>query len=150
MKVVWVVPSSLPIVPADKWYHVVNVGQEQVKLYSMYSPPEHSVGTARVPKADADALPITAQCRAGGAYESGGLAVRRAFEEARDDRGYWRRVLRPLQKSTAQQMASDICSGRDEHRRRFGHRPGEEWSASYDMVGDSWFVRVRLEKGSVA
>ncbi len=43
------------IVPAGAWHNVVNTGQEDVKLYSLYSPPEHADGTVHVTKAEADA-----------------------------------------------------------------------------------------------
>jgi mannose-6-phosphate isomerase-like protein (cupin superfamily) len=42
------------IVPAGLWHNVVNIGTEDVKLYSLYSPPEHRDGTIRRTKADAD------------------------------------------------------------------------------------------------
>ena len=43
------------IVPADVWHNVVNIGEDEVKLYSLYSPPEHPDGTVHRTKADADA-----------------------------------------------------------------------------------------------
>jgi mannose-6-phosphate isomerase-like protein (cupin superfamily) len=43
------------IVPAGIWHNVVNTGNEDVKLYSIYSPPEHPEGTVHHTKADADA-----------------------------------------------------------------------------------------------
>ncbi|HEV3401163.1 MAG TPA: cupin domain-containing protein [Acidimicrobiales bacterium] len=43
------------IVPAGIWHNVTNTGQEDLKLYSLYSPPEHPDGTVHVTKADADA-----------------------------------------------------------------------------------------------
>ena len=43
------------IVPAGVWHNVVNVGDDDVKLYSLYSPPEHPDGTVHRTKADADA-----------------------------------------------------------------------------------------------
>ena len=43
------------IVPAGVWHNVVNVGDTDVKLYSLYSPPEHPDGTVHPTKADADA-----------------------------------------------------------------------------------------------
>jgi len=43
------------IVPAGVWHNVVNTGDEDVKLYSIYSPPEHPDGTVHRTKADADA-----------------------------------------------------------------------------------------------
>lgn len=43
------------IVPAGVWHNVVNTGDEPLKLYSLYSPPEHPDGTVHVTKAEADA-----------------------------------------------------------------------------------------------
>lgn len=43
------------IVPAGVWHNVVNIGDEDLKLYSIYSPPEHPDGTVHRTKADADA-----------------------------------------------------------------------------------------------
>jgi mannose-6-phosphate isomerase-like protein (cupin superfamily) len=43
------------IVPAGIWHNVINTGSEDVKLYSLYSPPEHPPGTVHETKADAEA-----------------------------------------------------------------------------------------------
>jgi mannose-6-phosphate isomerase-like protein (cupin superfamily) len=43
------------IVPAGTWHNVVNTGDEELKLYSLYSPPEHPDGTVHVTKEEADA-----------------------------------------------------------------------------------------------
>ena len=43
------------IVPAGVWHNVVNTGTGEVKLYSLYSPPEHPDGTVQRTKADAEA-----------------------------------------------------------------------------------------------
>jgi mannose-6-phosphate isomerase-like protein (cupin superfamily) len=43
------------IVPAGIWHNVVNTGAGEVKLYSLYSPPEHPPGTEHGTKADAEA-----------------------------------------------------------------------------------------------
>lgn len=42
------------IVPAGAWHNVVNTGSGEVKLYSLYSPPEHPDGTVHRTKADAE------------------------------------------------------------------------------------------------
>ena len=42
------------IVPAGVWHNVINVGSADVKLYSLYSPPEHPDGTVHRTKAEAD------------------------------------------------------------------------------------------------
>lgn len=43
------------IVPAGVWHNVVNTGDVELKLYSLYSPPEHPDGTIHRTKAEADA-----------------------------------------------------------------------------------------------
>lgn len=43
------------IVPGGVWHNVVNTGTDDLKLYSLYSPPEHPDGTVHHTKADADA-----------------------------------------------------------------------------------------------
>jgi mannose-6-phosphate isomerase-like protein (cupin superfamily) len=43
------------IVPAGLWHNVVNTGDREVKLYSLYSPPEHPPNTVHRTKADAEA-----------------------------------------------------------------------------------------------
>ncbi len=48
-------PDSAVIVPAGVWHNVVNTGDGDLKLYSLYSPPEHPDGTVHVTKADAEA-----------------------------------------------------------------------------------------------
>lgn len=44
-------------VPAGHWHNVVNVGQEPIRLYSIYAAPDHLPGTVHATKADADADP---------------------------------------------------------------------------------------------
>ncbi|MDP8960500.1 MAG: cupin domain-containing protein, partial [Actinomycetota bacterium] len=43
------------IIPAGVWHNVINSGPDEVKLYSLYSPPEHPAGTVHRTKAEADA-----------------------------------------------------------------------------------------------
>ena len=43
------------IIPSGTWHNVVNTGEEPLKLYSLYSPPEHPDGTVHRTKADAEA-----------------------------------------------------------------------------------------------
>lgn len=45
------------IVPAGTWHNVVNTGDDEVKLYSLYGPPEHPAGTVHPTKADSLADP---------------------------------------------------------------------------------------------
>jgi mannose-6-phosphate isomerase-like protein (cupin superfamily) len=43
------------IVPAGTWHNVVNTGEDELKVYSLYSPPEHPDGMVHRTKADAEA-----------------------------------------------------------------------------------------------
>lgn len=43
------------VVPAGVWHDVVNVGDEDLRLYSLYAPPHHPDGTVQRTKADAEA-----------------------------------------------------------------------------------------------
>ena len=43
------------VVPAGVWHNVVNTGEKDVKLYSLYAPPAHPAGTVHRSKADAAA-----------------------------------------------------------------------------------------------
>ena len=43
------------IVPAGVWHNLVNTGAADLKLYSLYSPPEHPDGAVHRTKADAEA-----------------------------------------------------------------------------------------------
>jgi mannose-6-phosphate isomerase-like protein (cupin superfamily) len=43
------------IVPAGVWHNVANTGADDVKLYSLYSPPEHPPDTVHRTKAEAAA-----------------------------------------------------------------------------------------------
>lgn len=43
------------IVPAGMWHNVVNTGDGELMLYSLYSPPEHPPNTVHRTKAEADA-----------------------------------------------------------------------------------------------
>jgi mannose-6-phosphate isomerase-like protein (cupin superfamily) len=46
----WVV-----LVPAGMWHNVTNIGEEPLKLYSLYAPAEHPHGTVHRTKTEADA-----------------------------------------------------------------------------------------------
>lgn len=41
-------------VPAGKWHNILNSGNEDLKLYSLYGPPDHKHGTMHPTKKDAD------------------------------------------------------------------------------------------------
>ena len=43
------------LVPAGSWHNVTNIGDEPLKVYAIYGPPEHPSGTVHPTKADADA-----------------------------------------------------------------------------------------------
>jgi len=43
------------VVPAGVWHNVVNTGDAELKLYSLYAPPEHPDGTVHRTKAEAEA-----------------------------------------------------------------------------------------------
>jgi mannose-6-phosphate isomerase-like protein (cupin superfamily) len=43
------------IVPAGVWHNLVNSGEDELKLYSLYAPPEHPAGTIHRTKAEAAA-----------------------------------------------------------------------------------------------
>jgi mannose-6-phosphate isomerase-like protein (cupin superfamily) len=45
------------IIPAGAEHNVINTGEKPLKLYTLYSPPEHIDGTIRATKADAIAQP---------------------------------------------------------------------------------------------
>lgn len=42
------------IIPAGKWYNLINIGNEPIKLFSIYAPPQHPKGTVHLTKADAE------------------------------------------------------------------------------------------------
>ena len=41
-------------IPAGYWHNLINTGKEDVKLYSIYSPPEHPAGTVHATPEDDD------------------------------------------------------------------------------------------------
>jgi mannose-6-phosphate isomerase-like protein (cupin superfamily) len=43
------------IIPGGTWHNVVNTGDSQLRLYSIYTPPEHPEGTVHETKTEADA-----------------------------------------------------------------------------------------------
>lgn len=43
------------LVPAGSWHNVTNIGDEPLKVYSLYSPPEHKHGTVHATQADSEA-----------------------------------------------------------------------------------------------
>lgn len=45
----WVV-----LVPSGKWHNITNIGDGPLKVYSIYTPPEHPHGTVHKTKAESD------------------------------------------------------------------------------------------------
>ena len=45
--------SDAILIPAGTWHNIVNVGICPLKLYSLYAPPKHPVGTVHKTKEDA-------------------------------------------------------------------------------------------------
>ncbi|MGD9676974.1 MAG: cupin domain-containing protein [Vulcanibacillus sp.] len=43
------------IIPAGTWHNLINTGNQPLKLYSIYAPPQHPYGTVHRTKADAEA-----------------------------------------------------------------------------------------------
>jgi mannose-6-phosphate isomerase-like protein (cupin superfamily) len=43
------------VVPGGTWHNVINTGAGELKLYSIYAPPEHPPGTVHRTKEEADA-----------------------------------------------------------------------------------------------
>jgi mannose-6-phosphate isomerase-like protein (cupin superfamily) len=48
-------PGHLVHVPAGTLHNIVNAGSGDLKLYTVYAPPQHAVGTIHRTKAEADA-----------------------------------------------------------------------------------------------
>ena len=48
-------PGHLVHVPAGTRHNLVNAGSSDLKLYTVYAPPQHAVGTVHRTKAEADA-----------------------------------------------------------------------------------------------
>ena len=46
------------VVPGGVWHNVINVGSDELKLYSLYAPPEHPADAVHHTKADADAAEV--------------------------------------------------------------------------------------------
>ena len=48
-------PDTAVLIPAGTWHNIKNIGDSELKVYSLYSPPEHAPGTIHKTKAEADA-----------------------------------------------------------------------------------------------
>lgn len=42
------------VIPAGTWHNLINTGNEPIKLFSVYAPPQHPHGTVHVTKEDSD------------------------------------------------------------------------------------------------
>jgi mannose-6-phosphate isomerase-like protein (cupin superfamily) len=49
------VDGSCVIIPAGVEHNIINTGGDMLKLYTIYTPPEHADGTVHTTKAEADA-----------------------------------------------------------------------------------------------
>ena len=54
-----VYPNDAFIVPADTWHNLINTGNLPLKLYSIYSPPQHPHSTIHKTKLDAENAEIS-------------------------------------------------------------------------------------------
>jgi len=50
-------PDSVIFVPAGMWHDVINTGEADLKLYTLYGPPDHVPGTLHPTKHDAETDP---------------------------------------------------------------------------------------------
>jgi mannose-6-phosphate isomerase-like protein (cupin superfamily) len=48
-------PGWLVQVPAGTWHDIVNTGEDDLRLYTVYAPPQHAPGTIHRTKEDAEA-----------------------------------------------------------------------------------------------
>lgn len=48
-------PDTATLIPAGTWHNVKNIGDSDLKVYSLYSPAEHAPGTIHKTKEEADA-----------------------------------------------------------------------------------------------
>lgn len=46
--------NSAIVIPAGAWHNLINTGNCPIKLYSIYTPPQHPKGTCQLTKAEAD------------------------------------------------------------------------------------------------
>jgi len=50
------------LIPAGTWHNLINTGNEPIKLYSIYAPPQHPHGTVHRTKMDAQAAEARKHC----------------------------------------------------------------------------------------
>jgi mannose-6-phosphate isomerase-like protein (cupin superfamily) len=51
------IDGSAVVIPAGTEHNIINTGSDKLKLYTLYTPPEHPDGTIHATKADALADP---------------------------------------------------------------------------------------------
>ncbi len=79
-----VVPSSTVFVPAGTRHNFVNTGSADLKLFTVYAPPQHAPGTVHRTKAEADAAEAAegkelADTRTRGSTKGAGDGTRRSL-----------------------------------------------------------------------
>ncbi len=47
-------PTDAVVIPAGTWHNIINTGNKMLKLYSIYTPPEHKDGTVQKTKPKMD------------------------------------------------------------------------------------------------
>lgn len=68
--------GEMVVVPAGTLHNFINKGNEPLKLYTIYAPPEHAPGTVHHTRAEAVAAEAAAHGQASGATEAtGGMTV---------------------------------------------------------------------------
>jgi len=50
-------PDSVVFVPAGTWHNLINVGDVDLRLYTLYGPPDHVPGTVHATQHDAETDP---------------------------------------------------------------------------------------------
>ncbi|WP_373047436.1 cupin domain-containing protein [Vulgatibacter sp.] len=67
-------PGTVVVVPAGTEHNFVNTGNEPLKLYTVYAPPEHADGTVHRTKAEAEEAEAREHGHGAGAGEQAGHA----------------------------------------------------------------------------
>ncbi|USN53570.1 MAG: cupin domain-containing protein [Candidatus Nomurabacteria bacterium] len=47
-----IVADDALVIPAGTWHNIMNTGEEDIKLYTLYTPPEHKFDTVQPSKTD--------------------------------------------------------------------------------------------------
>ena len=48
-------PSDAIVVPAGTWHNLISIGEEPLRVYSIYAPPQHPHGTVHITKEEGEA-----------------------------------------------------------------------------------------------